>query len=197
MRHRRSPVYYFTPSRASPSFLPSFLAALPPPPPPPSPLSIPTQPTPSIMRLLPVASTATATAMLYSASLASAGLLDRFRAASPSSIEPAPAAPSPPSEPFIDAFGGSAAHGAMVQDPVPMPVAVPAGAGAGAGAPSVAAGQPAVKTAVPVNVLEPETPYEGLEWKSKYYRVCLPYSRQLELPQLMHLFALNRSGLQS
>ena len=100
----------------------------------------------------------------------SAGFLDRLTARAPSTVDVA--APSPPAEPSLDAFGGSAAGGsvpvAVVQEPVQ------------AGAPSVARGQGAVQTgeaaaaaAVPtaVPVKAQELPYEGMEFKTPYFTV--------------------------
>lgn len=108
-------------------------------------------------------SAALAVTMLSLSSVAQAGFLDRLRgsAAGGSAVDAA-AAPAPPSEPSLDAFGGSAGHAtAVVQDPVQ------------AGAPSVSRGQGAVKTATPpvVETVEPVKPYDGLEFRTKYYVV--------------------------
>ena len=101
---------------------------------------------------------ALAVTVLSLSSVAQAGFLDRLRgsAAGGSAVDAA-AAPAPPSEPSLDAFGGSA----VVQDPIQ------------AGAPSVSRGQGAVKTATPpvVETVEPVKPYDGLEFRTKYYVV--------------------------
>jgi len=93
------------------------------------------------------------------ASSAQAGFFDRLRG-SGSAVDAA-APPVPPSEPSLDAFGGSAGHATgVVQEPLQ------------AGAPSVSRGEGAVKTAVAVPAevaTEPEKPFEGIEWRTKYY----------------------------
>lgn len=107
---------------------------------------------------------------LLAVSSAHAGFLDRLTGAgqpkAATQINLA-ADPAPPSEPSLDAFGGSApsAHGHAHVEPVQP------------GAPSIALGQPAVKTgeAVPVTAnaaQQPEQiPYEGTEYRWKMFRV--------------------------
>lgn len=126
------------------------------------------------MRLSIGGSSSLALALLAASSSVNAGFLDRLtggsnagqpKASSGSQIHLA-ADPAPPSEPSLDAFGGSAPHHAHVE-----PVQ--------AGAPSVALGQPAVKTASPVNdgsataapIRHEELPYEGTEYRWKMFRV--------------------------
>lgn len=109
-------------------------------------------------------------ALLAASSTANAGFLDRLtgggqpKAATQIHLA---ADPAPPAEPSLDAFGGSApgqhhVHNEPVQ----------------AGAPSIALGQPAVRTAsaVPVNTAgagqqQEAPPYEGTEYRWKMFRV--------------------------
>lgn len=105
------------------------------------------------------------------ASTANAGFLDKLtgqfnKPASGTQIHLA-ADPTPPAEPSLDAFGGSAPGHVHIEPVQP-------------GAPSIAIGQPAVKTqagapapvvtAIPVQ----EAPYEGTEYRWKLFKVsCL------------------------
>lgn len=105
--------------------------------------------------------------LLAAASCANAGFLDRLTGAGQpktgTQIHLA-ADPTPPSEPSLDAFGGSAPSAHVHVEPVE------------AGAPSIALGQPAVKTAVPVvdhSNARQEAPYEGTEYRWKMFRVSL------------------------
>jgi hypothetical protein len=101
------------------------------------------------------------------ASGSNAGFLDKLtgqfnKPASGTQIHLA-ADPTPPAEPSLDAFGGSAPGHVHIQ-----PVQ--------AGAPSIAIGQPAVKTQaanVPVTTAVPvqEAPYEGTEYRWKMFKV--------------------------
>lgn len=118
-------------------------------------------------------------ALLAASSTANAGFLDRLTGGGAAAGQPKAATqihlaadPSPPAEPSLDAFGGSAPgshHAHIHNEPVQ------------AGAPSIALGQPAVKTAsaVPANNAGSAThqqeapPYEGTEYRWKMFRVRL------------------------
>lgn len=126
------------------------------------------------MRLSTGGSSLSLVAALLAVSSVNAGFLDRLTGAgqpkAATQINLA-ADPAPPSEPSLDAFGGSAphAHGHAHVEPVE------------AGAPSIALGQPAVKTASPAGTtavpasdasVHEELPYEGTEYRWKMFRVC-------------------------
>jgi hypothetical protein len=122
--------------------------------------------------------------LLTLSSTTSAGFLDRFTGSNKDATQINLAAdPAPPAEPSLDAFGGSA-PGVGIQQPVPV-VQV--------GAPSVAYGQPAVKTgeAVPVINLQDESntppPYEGTEYRWKMFKVRIITFWQFDPPLTFHV----------
>lgn len=133
------------------------------------------------MRLPSSASSLSLLAVL-AASASNAGFLDKLTGASSNKIASnvdAAAPPAPPAEPSLDAFGGSAPGHLDHQQKYPgAPDTIEIGG------PSVAAGQPAVKTAdaktgysggagddLDKNTTPVEPPYEGKEYRWKMFRV--------------------------